>query len=152
MGTTNEQQLYNSAKAYYHGAEILMNKISPESPTAYLLIQPAVTCASLSLKLYLKCLLAIEDKDREDSIYKIADLYRNLKEETRKTILGKFDEFSNTSLSNDDLIKHLEGLDNAFVRWRYLHEEDAKCVNLDDLDQMILASKATISAARPGWE
>lgn len=152
MGTTYEQQLYNSAKAYYQGAEILMHKISPESTTAHLLMQPAVTCASLSLKLYLKCLLAVEGQDGEESIYNIADLYRNLKEETKQTILGKFDEFSNTSLSNDDLLKHLEGLDSAFARWRYIHEDDARSVNLDDLDQMILAAKATINAARPDWE
>ncbi len=152
METSNERHLYDSAKAYYRGADILMKQISPETSTAHLLIQPAVTCASLSLKLYLKCLLAFEGKDKDDTVYRLAELFRNLKDDTKKAVLEKFDEFSNTALSAEELARHLENLDNSFVRWRYIHEEDSRSVNLDDLEQMILATKAAINAARPDWE
>ncbi len=152
MATPIERQLFNSAGAYYLGATLLMKPLPQETTASHLLVQPAVTCAALSLKLYLKCLLALEGKDKEDSIYQIVELYRALSNDTEKLILQKFDEFSNTALSSDELLKHLEALDNAFVRWRYIHEEDAKSVNLADLDEMILAVKATINSLRPDWE
>jgi len=150
MDTSKERQLYDSANAYYRGADILMKQSSSAVP-AHHLVQPAVTCAALSLKLHLKCLLALEGKDAEDSIYRIAELFKNLSDGPKKTILEKFDEFSNTKLSAEELMKHLETLDNAFVRWRYIHEEDAKSVNLEDLEEMILAAKATISTVKPDW-
>lgn len=150
MDIPMEQQLYNSANAYYRGADILMKQSSSSAPSHHL-VQPSVTCAALSLKLYLKCLLAIEGKDRENKIYGIAELFRNLNDGRKKVILEKFDEFSNTALSSDELVKHLDSLDKAFERWRYIHEEDARSVNLEDVEYMILAAKATIGAARPEW-
>ncbi|MEK6744968.1 MAG: hypothetical protein AABZ15_15225 [Nitrospirota bacterium] len=112
--------------------------------------QPAVTCAALALKLYLKCLLAIEDNDSDDPM-PLAGLSRRLKEVTRKTLLARFDEFSNTAMTSDELLKHLEALDTAFVRWRYSHEKDARCVNVENRDEMILAAKSMITAGNPEW-
>lgn len=152
MSTPIEKQLYDSANAYYQGATILMKPPDMIGAHSALIVQPAVTCAALALKLYLKSLLTIEGKDKEDSIYRIADLYRNFSDDSKNLLLRKFDEFSNTQLSSDDLIKHLEALDNAFVRWRYIHEQDAKSVNLEDLDEMILAAKAAIRSVKPDWE
>ena len=149
MDISTERQLYDSASAYFRGADILMKQSSP-APSRQL-VQPAVTCAALSLKLYLKCLLNLEGKDREDKIYRIAELFRNLSDEKKMLILKKFDEFSNTELSSDELVKHLDSLDRAFERWRYIHEEDARSVNLEDVEEMILATKATINASRPDW-
>ncbi len=151
MDNQNEKHMYDSANAYYRGATILMKQTTAADPSQHL-VQPAVTCASLSLKLYLKCLLALEQKDREDSIYNIAELYQNLNDEKKKLILAKFDEFSNTQLSSEELLKHLSSLDNAFKKWRYIHEEDARSVNLEDLEEMILAAKATITMSKPDWE
>ncbi len=151
METPHEKQLYDSAGAYYLGATIIMKPPSPSAPAAHLLIQPAVTCAALSLKLYLKCLHAFDGKD-DDSVYRIAELYKSLADATKKRLLAKFDELSNRALSSDELIKRLAALDNAFVNWRYIHEEDAKSVNLEELEEMVLAAKATITAARPDWE
>lgn len=152
MTTPIEQQLFNSANAYYNGATILMKPPEAIGAHSALIIQPAVTCAALSLKLYLKCLLSLEGKDKEDAIYKIADLYRTLSDDRKKLILQKFDEFSNTGMPENELVRHLEALDNAFVRWRYIHEDDAKSVNLEDLEEMILAAKGTITALKPGWQ
>ena len=150
MDIPTERKLYDSASAYYRGADILM-KQSSSAATSHLLAQPAVTCAALSLKLYLKCLLNLEGKDKEDKIYRIAELFRSLSEGKKMAILKKFDEFSNAELSTDELQSHLASLDNAFVRWRYIHEEDARNVNLEDLEEMILATKATINASNPDW-
>jgi len=150
MDILTERRLYDSANAYYRGADILMKQSSSSAPSHHL-VQPAVTCAALSLKLYLKCLLALEGKDREDKIYGIAELFRNLSDGKKKVILEKFDEFSNTELSSDELVRHLDTLDKAFERWRYIHEEDARSVNLEDVEEMILAAKATINASRPDW-
>jgi len=151
MGIPLEKQLFDSAKAYYLGANILMKPPDESGVHSALLTQPAVTCAALSLKLFLKCLRALDGQDN-DEIYRIAELYRSLRDDTKKTILGKFDEFSNTSLNTAELEKHLEALDNAFIKWRYIHEKDAKSVNLEDLEEMILAVKASILAIRPEWE
>ena len=148
---TNEKQLYVSANAYYQGATILMRPPEGLGIHSAQLVQPAVTCAAMSLKLYLKCLLAIEGKDKEDTIYRISELYRNLAESAKQLILRKFNEFSNTNLSSDDLIRHLEALDAAFVKWRYIHEEYAKSVNIEDLEEMTLAAKATVIALKPDW-
>ena len=52
----------------------------------------------------------------------------------------------------EDLIARLEALDNAFIRWRYIHEDDAKNVNLEDMEQMILSAKAAITTLKPDWE
>ena len=145
------RQLFNSANSYHQGATILMRP--PQQTDVHLqMVQPAVTCAALSLKLYLKCMLAIAGKDKEDTIYRIADLYRDLPDAMSKLLLGKFDELSNKPLSMDELIKHLEALDNGFIKWRYIHEADAKSVNLEDMEEMILAAKATITTINPGWE
>lgn len=152
MNTLIEKQLYDSANAYFQGATILMKPPELIGTHSALIIQPAVTCAALSLKLYLKSLLALERKDKDDNVYRIADLYRNLSESVKMLLLKKFDEFSNTQLTSEDLIKHLEALDNAFVKWRYIHEEDAKSVNLEDLEQMILSAKATIRTIKSDWE
>lgn len=150
MDIPTERQLYDSASAYYRGADILMKQSSSAAASRHL-AQPAVTCAALSLKLYLKCLLTLEGKDREDKIYGIAELFRNLSDGKKKVILEKFDEFSNTELSSDELVRHLDSLDNAFERWRYIHEEDARSVNLEDMEEMIPAARATINASRPDW-
>jgi hypothetical protein len=150
MDTSPERKLYDSARAYYRGADILMKQASPSAP-ARQLAQPAVTCAALSLKLYLKCLLAFEGKDKEGKIYGIAELYRSLSDGKQKMIVEKFDEFSNTELSPDELVGHLTSLDKAFERWRYIHEDDARSVNLEDLEEMILAAKAAIEVSRPDW-
>jgi hypothetical protein len=150
MDNPTERQLYNSANAYYRGADILMKQTLPSAPSQHL-VQPAVTCAALSLKLYLKCLLTIEGKDKEDKIYHIAELFRNLSEAKKGLILKKFDEFANTEMSSDELVKHLASLDNAFERWRYIHEADARSVNLEDVEEMILAAKAAIISDRPDW-
>ena len=150
MSDTLEKELYDSAKAYYEAANLLMKPSSLE--TTHLLIQPGVTCAALSLKLFLKCILAIEGKDKEDQIYRIVELYNSISREMEKTLLEKFDEFSNTQLTREQLLKHLEALDSAFVKWRYIHERDAKSVNIEDLEEMILAAKAAIQTLRPEWE
>ena len=54
-------------------------------------------------------------------------------------------------MTPDELLKHLESLDGAFDRWRYIHEKDAKNVNVEDLDEMILAAKSMITAGNPEW-
>jgi len=151
MPNSLEKQLFDSAKSYYLGATLLMKPpVSSELPAHS--SQPAVTCASVSLKLYLKCLLAIESKDKEDSLYSIADLYRALSEATKKSVLGKFDEFSNSELTSDELLKHLGALDNSLTKWRYIHVADAKNVNLEDLEEMILAVKAVILMKKTEWD
>lgn len=147
-----EQQYYQSANAYYQGATLLMKPPDTGAQPNPLLVQPSVTCAALSLKLYLKSLLALEGGDREDAFTNIADLYRALSGGQKDALLGKFDEMSNTKMSSPELISHLEALDNAFVRWRYVHEEDARSVNLEDLEEMILAVKATICSLKPEWQ
>lgn len=152
MNSPLEKQLFNSANTYYQAATILMKPPEALGVQSLLLTQPAVTCASMSLKLYLKSLLTIESKDKEDTIYRIADLFRNLSESVKMLLLKKFDEFSNTQLTSEELITHLESLDNAFVKWRYLHDEDARSVNLEDLEQMILAAKAAINTFKPEWQ
>jgi hypothetical protein len=150
MPNSLEKQLFDSAKTYYLGATILMKPPAlPGMPD--LLAQPAVTCAALSLKLYLKCLLSLENKDREDAIYHIADLFRPLNDVTKKTVLKKFGEFSNSELTSEELLKHLDALDNSFDKWRYIHTDDANNVNIEDLEEMILAVKAAILTAKPGW-
>jgi len=150
MDKANALLYYNSANSYYLGATILMKPQEHTSGTLLSMAQPAVTCAALALKLYLKCLLALEDNDSDDPM-PLAGLFGRMKEETRKTLLARFDEFSNTALSSDELLKHLGALDTAFARWRYIHEQDAKSVNLEDLDEMILAAKSMITAANPDW-
>jgi hypothetical protein len=149
MSASLEKQLFDSANAYYEGANILMKPSSLSS--SRLLIQPGITCAALSLKLFLKCILALEGKDKEDQIYRITELYKTISPVAEKAILEKFDEFSNSQFSSGQLIKHLEALDNAFIKWRYIHEEDARSVNIEDLEQMILAAKAAILAIKPQW-
>jgi len=151
MSVPIERQLFNSANAYYQGATILMKPPDIIGAHSSLIVQPAVTCAALSLKLFLKCLLAIEGKDRDDSSYRIADLYRELSDGAKKMLLGKFDELSNTNMKEGELLQHLEGLDKAFAKWRYIHEKDARSVNLEDLEEMILAAKAMIAGLRPDW-
>ncbi len=148
MDKTNALVYYSSANAYYLGATILMKTQEQEAGSFLPMAQPAVTCAALALKLYFKCLLALEDNDSDEPM-PLAALFGRMKEETRKTLLVRFDEFSNTALSSDELVKHFEKLDTAFARWRYIHEQDAKSVNLEDLDEMILAAKSMITAANP---
>ena len=147
-----EQQYFQSANAYYQGAAILMKPPAAGGRTNPFLVQPAVTCAALSLKLFLKSLLSIEGGDRDDAFFHIADLYRGLSSRQKRALLQKFDELSNTQMSSEQLIGRLEALDSAFVRWRYVHEEDARSVNLEDLEEMILAVKATIVALKPEWQ
>jgi len=151
MPNSPEKQLFDSAKSYYLGATLLMKPPESSELPAHL-VQPAVTCASLSLKLYIKCLLALESKDKEDSLYSIADLYRALSEATKKLVLIKFDEFSNSELTSDDLLKHLEALDASLSKWRYIHVDDAKNVNLEDMEEMILAVKAAVLMKKTEWE
>ncbi len=146
-----EEKLFRSANAYYQGATILMKPPEMIGSHSSLIVQPAVTCAALALKLYLKSLLIIEGKDREDTIYQVANLFRGLSDSVKMLLLQKFDEYSNTQLSSEDLIARLEALDNAFIRWRYIHEDDAKNVNLEDMEQMILSAKAAITTIKPDW-
>lgn len=150
MTASLEKQLFDSAKAYYLGANIIMKPSNSSPADSHLLIQPAVTCAALSLKLFLKCMRALDGSDKDD-IYRIAELYRSLSEAMRSRFLQKYDEFSNTPSSSDDLIRHFEALDNAFINWRYIHEDDMKSVNIEDLEEMILAAKATITSIRTDW-
>ena len=150
MAKANALLYYNSANAYYMGATTLMKSKQQAAGSFLPMAQPAVTCAALALKLYFKCLLALEDNDSDDPM-PLAALFGRMKDETRKTLLARFDEFSNTALSSNELQKHIEALDNAFARWRYLHEQDARSVNLEDLDEMILAAKSMITASNPDW-
>ncbi len=150
MDNTAQRQMFDSASAYYRGADILMKQSLPNDPSRHLVL-PAVTCAALSLKLYLKCLLSLEGKDKEDKIYRIAELFRILSDGKRKMILQKFDEFANAELSPDELVNHLALLDSAFERWRYIHEEEARSVNLEDVEEMILAVKGAILNDKPEW-
>ena len=150
MPSSQEKQWFDSARSYYLGATLLMKPPESSELPAHL-AQPAVTCASLSLKLYLKCLLSIENKDKDDALYTIADLFRALSEATRKSVLEKFDEFSNSELTSDELIKHLDSLDNSLIKWRYIHVDDARNVNLEDLEEMILAVKAAILIVKTEW-
>ena len=149
MDKANALLYYNSANAYYLGATILM-KPKEEAGEVLSTAQPAVTCASLALKLYLKSILALEDNDSDEPM-PLAALFKQLKDKTQKELLARFDEFSNTAMTADELVKHLEALDSAFARWRYIHEKDARNVNLEDLDEMILATKSLISASNPDW-
>ncbi len=85
MSAFIERQFYDAANAYYQGARILMHHEEPSdtSATACDLAYPAVHCVALSLKLYLKCLLAFEGKDRDNVIDQLADLYQGLDDETQ---------------------------------------------------------------------
>lgn len=150
MSAPPEKQLFDSGNAYYLAANTIMKLSSSPAADSHLLIQPAVTCAALSLKLFLKCMRALDGNDKDD-IYRLSELYRSLSEGTKTGFLQKYHEFSNTSLSAAELIKHFDALDNAFVNWRYLHEDDAKSVNLEDMEEMILAAKAAITSVKPDW-
>lgn len=150
MDKENALLYYNSANAYYLGATILMKPPEQAAGSVLSTAQPAVTCAALALKLYLKCLLAMEDNDSDDPMH-LAGLFRRLKDGTRTEFLARFDEFSNTAMTSDELLKHLEALDRAFDRWRHIHEKDAKNVNVEDLDEMILAAKSMITSTNPDW-
>ena len=147
MNKSNALLYYKSANAYYLGATTLMEKGSASAP-GLSMAQPSVTCARLALKLYFKCLLAHEDNDSDESML-LAALFRRLKAETQKTLLARFDEFSNTELSSSEFMKHIEALDNACAKWRFIHEQEAKNVNLEDMGDMILAAKSVITAANP---
>jgi hypothetical protein len=150
MDKENAHLYFSSANAYYLGATILMKPLEQEAGSLLSMAQPAVTCAALALKLYLKCLLALEDSDSDDPM-PLAGLFRRLKDGTRTEFLARFDEFSNTAMTSDELLKHLEALDNAFDRWRFIHEQEAKNVNVEDLDEMILAAKSMITTRNPEW-
>jgi hypothetical protein len=150
MDKENALLYFTSANAYYLGATILMKKPGPGAAPGLSTAQPAVTCAALALKLYFKCLLAIEDNDSDEPM-PLAGLFSRLKEGSRQTLLARFDEFSNTDLSSNELLKHIEALDTAFARWRYIHERDARSVSLEDLDELILAARSLITSANPDW-
>ena len=150
MDKENAFLYFSSANAYYLGATILMKPPKVAVATSLSMAQPAVTCAALALKLYLKCLLALEDNDSDDPM-PLAGLFLRLKEGTRKALLARFDEFSNTAMNSDELLKHLESLDIAFDRWRFIHEREAKNVSVEDLDEMILAAKSMITTRNPEW-
>ncbi len=150
MDRENALLYYNSANAYYIGARILMKPSQAPDTPPLTMVQPAVTCAALALKLFFKCLLAMEDNDSDDPM-PLGALFRRLKDGTREALLKRFDELSNTTMNSAELLKHIEALDNAFVRWRYIHEQDAKSVSLDDLEELILAIRSMITEANPGW-
>ncbi len=150
MDRENALLYYNTANAYYLGAKILMKPSHEADVPALTMVQPAVTCAALALKLYFKCLLAHEDNDSDDPMPLVA-LFRRLKDGTRDALLKWFDELSNTTMNSAELLKHIEALDTAFARWRYIHEQDAKSVSLDDLEELILAVRSMVTEAHPDW-
>jgi hypothetical protein len=150
MDTEKALLYFNSANAYYLGARILMKPPKDSDTQPLSMVQPAVTCAALSLKLYFKCLLALEDNDSDDPMPLVA-LYERLKNNTRAAFLNRFDELSNSTMNSAELVKHIAALDDAFARWRFIHEKDAKSVNLEDLEEMVLALRSLITEFNPGW-
>lgn len=145
MSKRTDRQLYDTADAYHRAALVLMhNRLSTDAPdTGNVLAHPAVYCAALSLKLYLASLSAREGI-RGDMPACLADFYERLDDALKGRLLEKFEEYSNTALSSADLAGRLSMLDSAIFTWGYFLEE-AEVVDLDELDEMILATKATIA-------
>ena len=103
MDIPTERQLYDSASAYYRGADILM-KQSSAAATSRHLAQPAVTCTALSLKLYLKCLLTLEGKDKEaKTMYEFA-VKNNPDNQFAMGGLEKVNKILNLSEENNNLL------------------------------------------------
>lgn len=149
MSALIDRQLYDTANSYHQAALVLMhNKMSSDTPaTGVDLTHPAVFCATVSLKLYLASLSVLGERGRGMPAC-LSDLYESLDDTTKNRLIEKFDEYSNTASTSVDLAGRLRMLDDAVITWRYFLGE-AEAVNLDELDEMILATKATIEELGP---
>lgn len=78
---------------------------------------PTVVNAAFSCELYLKAHLIMQNRTSGPiKAHKLRDLFQMLDEESQKIVKSKADIF--------DWDHFLDEADNAFVEWRYIHEEE----------------------------
>lgn len=102
--------------AYAHGVEFAKAVEVLDECDMHVMI-PQIVNAAFSCELLLKAIIILE-KQREERFYehKLSELFNMLKPETRSIIQENANIFDWDCFINES--------SNAFVEWRYLHEED----------------------------
>lgn len=122
-----EHKIYKSACSYFKAADILRE----EKIKFPLLLFPYITCATLSLELYIKYLLAIEGKFHKG--HSISALYKELSYSTRLELENSYKSVINNQSMRESNEEHLQEVtdrlskDNpSFNRERFLNKHSKK--------------------------
>lgn len=143
-------QIYQAAKQFSIGAGVI-HKHTRIPDTMMFAIQPFVTCATFSLELYLKCILAIEGQT-EVKGHKVAKLFEKISIGSKNGVLFFVrGAYANLELPLTFIEEHIRAMDNAFVDWRYLHEVKTASLDLQFLSRIVWACQEHIKNLRPEW-
>ena len=124
LDTPYDLKLFNCAEEYRKSAQYLIKKPENYHQAIYMEhVRAYVLCLSFSLELYVKCLLIIKNKNSHG--HEITKLFKKLNGKTRAELSHLYGiRTTNKSLNEEEFILVLSKVNNIFVEWRYVYEND----------------------------
>lgn len=159
FGLSLERSIYVQAKGFHKASELLATSLAePFCMTA------TVTNSAFASELYLKCLIILETGQLMKDQHNLRKLFNKLHEDTKKTIENNFDKGMSEAPEISEeakaqvggrtpprtLWEALEQGGDAFVRWRYIYEDDnLKFFALFPLPKFL---EDVILTRKPAWK
>ncbi|WP_291272923.1 hypothetical protein [Geothrix sp.] len=142
--------IYHSAKQFSVGAGAI-EKFTRIPDSTMFAVQPFIVCAAFSVELYLKCLLEISGKSNVKG-HDLLKLFSQLPTKDKEGILFFIrGAYVNLSLPLTFLEERLAELGEAFVEWRYVHEDKILSIDVHFLRQFAWGCREHIHNLRPDW-
>ena len=133
-GLSLEQSIYVQAKGFHKAAESLVADLDKDPFRA----TATVTNSAFASELYLKCLILLETGQLMKEQHNLRKLFLRLHSSTQNTIETEFDtELAKAPELSEEAKAHLKGRTppktlrealaeggDAFIKWRYIYEDD----------------------------
>jgi HEPN domain-containing protein len=139
------QRLLDNALAFYEAGRRCnaSGKASiPPYKEGVWLGAPTVVCHAFAIELFLKLLLLLETGSYPDREHELDTLFDRLSPEVKDRINGNFRDWRGAR-------HYLEEARNAFREWRYPHEHEFLSASHEELAEIGVALRATVSELRP---
>lgn len=123
----NQAQSFANTSAYLYEKDL---KSFPKNPQS---ITPFVVNAAFSAEMYLKCLQEIHGQITESHVLIV--LFKSLPNQVKDKI-NKISKKLESQYKIDQGIlfkNHLKNMNNAFVRWRYIYEQNNEYINIQQI-------------------
>ncbi|WP_141215638.1 HEPN domain-containing protein [Hahella sp. CCB-MM4] len=125
----NIQQAKNSSRSFHLAFLRAMEPRSASQDKIEMLVVPGIVCAAFSIELGVKALL-MEGK-KEARGHELYELFSRLAPAEQAELIEM------VGATNDDFVRELKSVANAFVKWRYVYEAgESVSANLDFLRQL----------------
>jgi hypothetical protein len=145
---SSEAKLAFYSAIHFHEAAIRCGQF--EGETAQVVLEPRAACFALAIELYFKS-LHIRRVGPIRKWHELAKLFKEkLDKDEQRAIAAHYEKLRQAPESR--MLEELEGISDAFVKWRYSHEAESLYVDQAVMSAFAKSAYLTIREIAPEWD